>query len=272
MGASLSASLTLALTLLSGAGRARAQSDLVTVFAAASLTEAFNELGRRFEREHPGTRVRFNYAGSQQLVLQLQQGAEADAFASADERWMRTAQEDGLLAGAPTLFARNRLVVIVPAGNPARVSALPDLARPGLKIVLAAEAVPAGRYTRQALDKLAGAAGFPADYAARVLANVVSEEDNVKAVVTKVELGEADAGFVYRSDVRPGAARAIKVLEISDRYNVIAAYPIALVRGSKHIAVARRFVELVLGDSGQVVLERHGLTRRSASETAAGRP
>ena len=163
-------------TLLA-AGPVRAQSDVVTVFAAASLTEAFNELGQRFEAEHPGTRVRFNYAGSQQLVLQLQHGADADVFASADERWMRKAQEDSLIAGPPTLFARNRLVVIVPAGNPARVAALPDLARRGLKIVLAAEAVPAGRYTRQALDRLSGATGFPVDYAPRVLANVVSEEE-----------------------------------------------------------------------------------------------
>jgi molybdate transport system substrate-binding protein len=239
------------------------------VFAAASLTDAFNELGRRLEQQNPGVRVRFNYAGSQQLVLQLQQGAEADVFASADGRWMRAAQEDGLLAGSATLFARNRLVVLVPGANPARVDALADLARPGLKIVLAAEAVPAGRYTRQALDRLAGAPGLPADYAFRVLANVVSEEDNVKAVVNKVELGEADAGFVYRSDVTPGVARATKVLEIPDRYDAMAAYPIALLRGSKHVALARRFLELVLGDSGQAVLERHGLTRRSASETPA---
>ena len=262
----------LAGTLLAAAGPVRAQSEVVTVFAAASLTEAFNELGQRFEAEHPGIRVRFNYAGSQQLVLQLQQGAEADVFASADERWMRTAREDSLIAGAPTLFARNRLVVIVPAGNPARVDALPDLARRGLKIVLAAEAVPAGRYTRQVLERLSGAAGFPLDYAARVLANVVSEEENVKAVATKVVLGEADAGFVYRSDVNAGVARETRALDIPDRYNVIAAYPIALLRGSKHVTQARRFVELVFGDSGQVVLERHGLTRRSASGAAAGRP
>ena len=262
----------LAGTLLAAAGPVRAQSDVVTVFAAASLTDAFNELGRRFEAAHPGTRVRFNYAGSQQLVLQLQQGAEADVFASADERWMGAAQEDSLIAGGPTLFARNRLVVIVPAGNPARVNALPDLARAGLKIVLAAGAVPAGRYTRQVLERLAGAAGFPSDYVARVLANVVSEEDNVKAVAAKVELGEADAGFVYRSDVNLGAARATKTLDIPDPYTVIAAYPIALLRGSKHTAPARRFIELVLGDSGQAVLERHGLTRRSASDTPAGRP
>ena len=157
-------------------------------------------------RSHPGLTVRFNFAGSQQLALQIEQGAPADVFASADQRWMSYATEKGLVDGRRQVFARNRLVAIVPRTNPARIGSLQDLARRGIKLVLAAEAVPAGKYSREALQNLAGAPGFPPEYDRRVLANVVSQEENVKAVVAKVQLGEADAGLVYRSDVTPAVA------------------------------------------------------------------
>ena len=142
----------------------------LTVFAAASLTDAFGELGRQLEQQSPGLTVVFNFAGSQQLALQLEQGAAADVFASADQRWMGYAQEHELIEGDPQIFARNRLVVIVPKTNPARIGGLPDLTRRGTKIVLAAEAVPVGKYSREALHNLAAAPGFPADYDTRVLA------------------------------------------------------------------------------------------------------
>jgi molybdate transport system substrate-binding protein len=237
----------------------------LTVYAAASLTDAFRELGRTLEAEHPGLTVQFNFAGSQQLALQIEQGAPADLFASADQRWMSYASEKGLVAGESAIFARNRLVAIVPQTNPARIGGLADLARGAIKIVLAAEAVPAGRYSREALEKLSAAPGFPPDYARRVLANVVSQEENVKAVVAKVQLGEADAGLVYRSDVTPSVSRYVRVLEIEDPYNVIASYPIAVLKGAKNATAAKWFVDLVSSAAGQHTLQRRGLLPAAAA-------
>lgn len=231
----------------------------VTVFAAASLTEAFTELGRALERRVPGVSVRFNFAGSQQLVAQLEQGAAGDVFAPADRGWMAAAAAAGLIEGEPAVFARNRLVVLVPAANPGAIERLQDLARPGLKLVLAGPSVPAGKYSREAFDKLAAAPGFPAGFARSALANVASEEENVKAVVTKVQLGEADAGVAYRSDITPAVAPRVRVIEIPEERNVLAEYPIAVLRGATEPAGARAFVELVLGPEGRRVLGRHGL-------------
>jgi molybdate transport system substrate-binding protein len=242
-------------------------STALTVFAAASLTDAFRALGRRLEQQTPGLSVTFNFAGSQQLALQLKQGAEADVFASADQRWMSYAQEHTLVEGDPQVFARNRLVVIVPKTNPARIAGLPDLVRRGTKIVMAAEAVPVGKYSREALHNLASASGFPASYDTRVLANVVSQEDNVKGVVSKVQLGEADAGIVYRSDVTPAVSRYVRTFDIPDQYNVVASCPIALVKGTKNQQAAEAFIALVVGEEGQRVLGQNGFL--PATETAA---
>ncbi|MEO6056580.1 MAG: molybdate ABC transporter substrate-binding protein [Gemmatimonadales bacterium] len=244
----------------------------LTIYAAASLAEAFRELGRVLEARRPGLSVRFNFAGSQQLALQIEQGAPADVFASADERWMRIVDEQRLLAGDAAIFARNRLVVIVPRANPARISQLTDLVRKGTKLVVAAEAVPAGRYSRAVLRRLADAPGFPDGYDRRVLANVVSEEENVKAVVAKVQLGEADAGLVYRSDVTPAVARDVRVLEIPDPYNEIARYPIAVLARAGNAEDARRFVELVSSDAGQRILWAHGLLPAGSTAPAVARP
>ena len=239
-------------------GALKAPSTL-NVYAAASLTEAFQELGQSLEQAHPGLTVRFNFAGSQQLALQIEQGAPADVFASADQRWMSDVVEKGQVEGEPVVFARNRLVVIVPRTNPARIGRLDDLARRGTKLVLAAEAVPAGKYSRDALAKLAGAEGYPKDYDRRVLANVVSQEENVKSVVAKVQLGEADAGIVYRSDVTPSVARYVRVFEIPDPYNPIATYPVAVLKSAGNAEAAHQFVALVTSPQGQSVLQRHGL-------------
>ncbi len=239
------------------------------VYAAASLTDAFRELGRMTEGSLPGLSVQFNFAGSQQLALQLEQGAPADVFASADQRWMDRATEQDLVAGEPAVFTRNRLVAIVPRTNPARIGKLQDLARRGTKLVVAAEAVPAGKYSREALQKLADAPGFPSQYDRRVLANVVSQEENVKAVVAKVQLGEADAGIVYRSDVTPAVSRYVRVFEIPDPYNVIASYPIAVLKGARNAGTARIFVALVSSDAGQRVLQRHGLLPPTTAAAAA---
>ncbi len=244
---------------------------VLTVFAAASLTDAFEELGGRLERAQPGLRVRFNFAGSQQLALQLEQGAAADVFASADQRWMDYAQQHELVGTDAKLFARNRLIVIVPKTNPARIGRFEDLARRGVKLVLAAEQVPAGKYSREALQNLAAAPGFPPDYARRVLANVVSQEENVKAAVAKVQLGEADAGMVYSSDVTPSVTRYVRSFAIPDEFNMVASYPIAVTKDAKNAEAARAFVALVLNPEGQSILEKHGLLRADAAPPA-GQP
>ncbi len=229
------------------------------VFAAASLSDAFGELARRFEAAHAGTAVQLNLAGSQQLAAQLEQGAAADVFASADARWMDTARQKDLIDGDAVTFARNRLIVIVPRTNPARIGRLQDLAKRGVKVVLGETAVPVGNYSRQVLQNLARTDGFNADYAKRVFANVVSEEDNVKSVVAKVQLGEADAGLVYRSDVTPSVARYVRMFTIPDSANVLATYPIAVVKGTRHADLAREFIAWATSAEGQAILQRHGL-------------
>jgi len=231
----------------------------LTVFAAASLTDAFGELAHQFERAHPGVTVRLAFAGSQQLVAQLAAGARADVFAAADTPSMEAAAHAGRLDGDPVLFARNRLAVIVPATNPARIDRLDQLTRPGVKLVVCATNVPAGRYARELLKRLEGAALLPKGGAARVLANVVSEEENVKSVLTKVQLGEADAGIVYVSDVTPALSRYVRTFEIPAAAAILASYPIVVVKDAKQPAAAQEFVELVLSAEGQKVLASHGL-------------
>jgi molybdate transport system substrate-binding protein len=255
------AGLTLALAAaLAPNGSAAPPPDKTTlnVYAAASLVDAFEELGRVLERRRPGLKVRMNFAGSQQLASQLAQGGRADVFASADERWMRDVQSHGLLARDAATFARNRMVVIVPAVNPARIARLQDIARPGVKLVLCADAVPAGRYSREVIRNLGKDAAFGGDFAARALQNVVSEEENVRAVVAKVQLGEADAGIVYRSDVSAKLVRHVKMFELPVTANVLADYAIAVLEGTRNPDAAQAFLDLVLSPEGQTLLERHG--------------
>ena len=230
----------------------------LTVFTAASLTEAFKEMGANIELANPGTRVIFNFAGSPTLRTQLAQGARADVFASADEPTMQGAQHEGTIASEPRLFVRNQLVVIVPAANPARVLRLHDLAKPGVKLVLTKKEVPVGQYARQALATMSQDAAFGPAFATRVLANLVSEETNVKQVVAKVQLGEAHAGIVYASDVTPAVRGAVQVLAIPAPFNVIASYPIAVVREAPNAAGARAFIDYVLSPAGQAILTKHG--------------
>lgn len=228
----------------------------VTVFAAASLTEAFTAIGKLFERKHPGVTVKFNFAGSQALATQIEQGARTDVFASADQRWMKYAEDKKLLAGPPLLFARNRLVLVIPRSNPGGIERLEDLARPGLKVVLAGRQVPAGAYSREALARLNAAGGFPRHFDQLVLSNLVSEEENVRAVPAKVQLGEADAGIVYQTDVTSSMKSQLRIFDIPDPYNPIAEYPIATVAGGN--SLGSEFVALVLSAEGQAVLAARG--------------
>src|SRR5215813_1049652 len=230
----------------------------LTVFTAASLTEAFKEMGDNIEQANPGTKVTFNFAGSPTLRTQLAQGARADVFASADEPNMQGAQKEGTIASEPRFFVRNQLVAIVPAANPAQVLRLQDLAKSGVKLVLTNKEVPVGNYSRQVLTKMSQDAAFGPEFATRVLANLVSEETNVKQVVAKVQLGEAHAGIVYSSDVTLAVCGAVQVLAIPDPFNVIAHYPIAVVRDAPNAAGARAFIDYVLSPAGQAILTKHG--------------
>lgn len=262
--ACLAVAATLAGTNASSTAAKEAPSSTLHVFAAASLSKPFTEIAQGLERERPGLRVRLVFAGSQQLAAQIEQGASADVFASADERWMTYVRRKDLAAGEPSVFARNTLVVIVPKTNPARIGRLKDLAKGGVKLVFGAEAVPVGTYSRIVLKNLGKDPAYGADFATRVMRNVVSEEENVRAVVSKVQLGEADAGIVYRSDVTKGAARYIKSFDIPVEANVVATYPIVLVAGTRHAEEARAFVERVLSPEGQAILKRHGFLAATA--------
>lgn len=237
---------------------ASARQELV-VFAAASLTEAFEELGATFRAAHPGAIVTFNFAGSQQLAQQLASGAPADLFASANQQQMQVAVDgERIAADAPQPFVHNRLVVILPADNPAAITTLADLAKPGVKLVLADAAVPVGQYSLDFLARASTQPAFTATYGATVRANVASYEENVRAVLTKVQLGEADAGIVYTSDIIGAARDEVLRLEIPDELNVFATYPIAVVSDSMRPELAAQFAELVLSPEGQQVLAEYG--------------
>jgi molybdate transport system substrate-binding protein len=232
------------------------------VLAAASLTESFTELGAMFEQENLGVKVEFSFSGSQTLRSQLEQGLQADVFASADQRQMDLAAA-GLLTNSPANFASNQLVVVVPSASVAgavRVQQLPDLAQPGVKVVLASPEVPAGGYARTTLAKMAAAGGeFGPDFAVKVLANVVSQETSVRQVAQKVALGEADAGVVYQTDAQaPDVAGRVEMIDIPKAMNVVATYPIATLRSSTQPTLAQAFVGLVLSPQGRLILAGHG--------------
>lgn len=230
----------------------------VTVFAASSLTDAFTELGDRFQAANPGSTVRFNFGASTQLRTQLEQGARADVFASANQAEMDKARAAGVIGGSDRVVARNRLTLIFPKANPARIAALKDLARPGLKLVTAAPEVPIGLYTQAMLDKMVTAPAYGADFKDRVNANVVSREPNVRQVVAKVSLGEADAAVVYTTDLTPDLATSLGTLAIPDRFNTLVSYPVAIVQDAPRAAAAEAFVSYLLAPDGQAILNKWG--------------
>jgi molybdate transport system substrate-binding protein len=229
------------------------------VFAAASLNAAFGEIGIQFEAAHPGVTVVSNFAGSQQLSQQITEGAPSDVFASANKKQMEVVIAAGeVVSGTQQTFAKNRLVVIYPQDNPAGLTNIKDLSNPGLKLVLAAKEVPVGQYTLDFLDKAESDPAFQATFKDDVLKTVVSYEDNVKAVLTKVALGEADAGIVYTSDVTGEDAEKVSQLAIPDALNVIASYPIAPIKDSKNLELAKAYIEMVLSQKGQDILAKYG--------------
>lgn len=237
----------------------QAQSDqTLTVFAAASLTDVFEDMATTFEAAHPGVDVLFNFGGSSTLATQLSEGAPADVFASANATQMNVARNAGRIAEPVRTFAKNRLVVIVPWDNPASLQSLHDLANPGILLVVAAPDVPVRAYTDTMLERLAAVPGYGEEYRQAVIANIVSEEADVRQVAAKVSLGEADAGIVYLSDVTPDIAGTVQTITIPDLYNTIATYPIAITDDSAHPELAQAFVAYVLSDAGQDTLVRWG--------------
>ena len=232
----------------------------LTVFAAASLTEAFNELAARFEAENRDVDVLLNFAGSQQLAQQIVEGAPVDVFASANHKQMEIAARSSRIAtNSVHIFANNRLVVIFPKDNPAGLSSLADLAKPGLKLGLAAQAVPVGQYSLEFLESASTDANFGPEYKGEVLANVVTYEQTVKAVLSKVVLGEVDAGIVYVSDTWGPASSKLGRLAIPDALNPLASYTITTLNDSSQEDLANSFVAFVLSPQGQEILAKNGL-------------
>jgi molybdate transport system substrate-binding protein len=230
----------------------------LTVFAAASLTGSFGEIGKAFEAANPGVTVTFNFAGSQALRTQIEQGAAADVFASASHKDMDTLVGENLAPSDYKDFANNLLIVILPPKNPANVQTLADLAKPGLKLILEDKSVPAGAYSLQILDNMSKDPTYGADFSKNVLANVVSNETDVKQVVSKVDMGEGDAGIVYVTDAI--AAPDLKTIDIPANYNVIAKYPIAVLSKAPNADLAAAFVAFVQSDDGQAIMKKWGFS------------
>jgi len=250
--------LILALLLSAcGPDSPRLASQSLRVFAAASLNDAFSEIGQAFETSHPGSKVQFNFAGSNTLRAQIEQGASPDVFASANTKEMNTLIAAGFVQQPDQkIFLTNKLVIVVPKGNPAGIQSPSDLTRTGVKIVLAAAEVPAGRYARQALEQLNAAYGE--NFSAQVMDNVVSNETDVRQALAKVQLGEVDAGIVYTSDAV--AAPEVGQIAIPDPYNISAEYPIAPLVHAPNPELARQFVDFVLSPAGKSILEKWGFT------------
>jgi len=217
------------------------------VFAAASLTAPFGDLVREFGQRNPDTRVALHFAGTPRLVVQIREGAPVDVFAAADEINMQRAADARAPLATPRIFAHNRLAIVTPAGNPDGVGGLADLVRPGLRVLFCGPRVPAGRYARQALAK------------AGVEVGSMSDEPSVKAVLSKVLLGEADAGIVYATDARQAAPR-VEAIAIPAPHNVVADYPIGVFGDGRSGAAAAEFVAFVLSDAGRGILRSHGFS------------
>lgn len=228
----------------------------LVVFAAASLTDAFTEIGDQIEAQNPNVTVTLNFAGSQALVTQLSEGAQADVFAAANMDQMVLAQEAGVIAGEPVVFAQNRLTIVVPSDNPAGITSPADLAKDGVILVLAQQDVPVGRYARASICALAQDPTLPEDFVERVAANITSQEEDVRGVLTRVQLGEADAGMVYTTDAM-SAGDAVTQIEIPAAANVDTVYPIAPVFGGNE-ALGAAFVSYLLSEDGQSVLSKYG--------------
>lgn len=237
----------IAMLLLTACGNNAASppSTTISVFAAASLTDSFKAIGDTFHKQHSNVDLRFNFAGSPTLVTQIEQGAQADVFASADTTNMDKLRTDGYTSSTPQVFAHNQLEIAVAPNNPKHITGLSDLARSDVIYISAGPAVPAGKYAAQALLK------------AGITATPKSLETDVKSVISKIELGEADAGIVYTTDVK-AAKGQVQGVPIPQSDNVVATYPIAVVKESKNADADNAFIVFVLSGAGQTTLASYG--------------
>jgi molybdate transport system substrate-binding protein len=248
----LSAAAGLLLVACGGAASSQASpspsakpSGTLNVLAAASLTGAFTKIGDNLHAKYPGLTVKSSFAGSPTLVTQIQQGAPGDVFASADQANMQKVVSGDLNQGQAQVFAHNRLEIAVQAGNPKHVTKVSDLSNPAIKVDVCAPGVPCGTYATTVFGK------------AGIKVTPVSQETDVKAVLTKVGLGEADAGIVYVTDVK-AAGGSVEGVQVPDDLNVIADYPIVQLKSEQNATAARAFVDYVLGPQGQRVLKGYG--------------
>jgi molybdate transport system substrate-binding protein len=232
----------------SASAKTKTKDQKLTVYAASSLTKTFTELGKKFEAQHDGVKVSFSFGGSSDLVAQIQQGAPADVFASADTKNMDKAVAAKSVEGKPVDFASNTLEIAVPPDNPAGVASLKDLTKPGTKVVVCAPEVPCGA-AAQTVERASGVSIRP-----------VSEEQAVTDVLTKVESGEADAGLVYVTDVK-SAGDKVKGVTFPESSTALNTYPIGVLAKSSHATLARQFVDLVTGSDGQSVLADAGFAK-----------
>jgi molybdate transport system substrate-binding protein len=236
---------------------ATAATGEIVVFAASSLTDVFRDMATAYQQANPSAKLTFNFGASSQLATQLGQGARADVFASADQTQMDNVRKADAIAGQDRVFARNRLVLVTPKDNPKQIGAVTDLAKDGVKFVTAQPSVPIGQYTAQLLDKATADPTYGVDFKSKVDGNTVSKEDNVRQVVTKVLLGEADAAIVYSTDATPQVRTQLQLIQIPDPLQTLATYPIAVAKGS-NAAGGEAFVSYVLGPEGQATLARYG--------------
>ena len=231
------------------------QSTKLTVYAAASLTGAFNQTAQAFEANNSGVNVAVNYAGSQILATQIQQGAPADVFASADLAHMKSVQDAGLMNNSSVvIFAENKLAIIVPTANPANITSLSDLAKSGVKLDIGNSSTPCGMYTMQMLAKASNNSTYGSGFKSSVMANVVSTETDVNAIVAKVALGQADVGIITKADVPAAYQSKVHTITIPDSVNVLAKYPIGVVSTSSNAQLAQSFINYVTSPAGQAIL------------------
>lgn len=248
---------------------AEQQPKELTVFCAASLTGAFGEIGQMYKNE-TNINVVFNFDGSQVLRTQIENGAYADIFVSANAKQMNLMKNEGFMNNSSiTVFTKTKPIIIVPKDNPAKIQNVSDLAKPGIKIVIGTKDVPIGDYTLQILAKLANDSIYGSEFRKKVMANVVSNETNVNYVTSKVALGEADAGIAYKSDITKDMAAKITKIEIPDKSNVIAEYPMGILKQSKYPVQSQEFMNLVESDKGMAVLEKYGFEPTKNPEISA---
>ena len=228
----------------------------LTIYGAASLKAVLAKVQTTYQTSNPGTTLAISTDSSAALETKIEQGAPADVLLSADTANPQKLVDKGLAAGSITKFAGNLLTVIVPMANPAGIQTPADLAKPGIKVIAAGDTVPITKYATQLVANLAKQPGYPADFAARYSANIVSKEENVAAVVAKIELGEGDAGIVYVTDAK--TSTKVTTVAVPDAANVPATYGGVVVKASPNVAVAQAFLAWLAGPDGQAILASFG--------------